>query len=96
MLEMKKNGQYLHHALTHDNMTTLKLVLRDGTYSFELEPLQIRFGLFELFDQMQTDDDNSINMSDLPLTFNAITYLMKLSEHGELDTDEMQLSLIHI
>jgi hypothetical protein len=39
---------------------------------------------------MQTDD-NSINMSDLPLTFNAIMYLMKLSEHGELNADEMQM-----
>lgn len=78
----------------------MKLLLQDGEISVDISVLLENFKFFEMFEEMGMKDEDSFDMTQLPLTTGILTALINLSTTGELDivsiTDKSFLrSLIH-
>lgn len=78
----------------------MKLVLQDGEIDVDIGVLIDNFNFFEIFEEMGMKNEDSFDMTQLPLTTEILTALINLSTTGELDiisiTDKSFLrSLIH-
>jgi hypothetical protein len=61
----------------------MKISLKDGVVEYDLSVLKENFGFFELFDDLIVADD-SLDMSHLPITVNAMIQLISLGKTREL------------
>lgn len=65
----------------------MKLILVDGILDKDINVLTDNFGFFELFKDMEVNNDDSFDMTLLPISCVAVEQLISLAETGELPID---------
>ena len=71
----------------------MKLILQKGEVNVDMTVLMENFKFFDMFGEMGMTNDDSFDMTQLPLTKEVLSALITLGSTGELDTNMIQNTL---